>query len=231
MDYWRQLDFYKPATNQLGKTLIVGCGATGSYVAYGLARMGVKDITICDHDIVEEHNLPNQMFAESLFKPSDLKDGLIPKVYALQKTLAFMMPNTSITYIPQKVETLEPGRFNIIIQASDSMDVRKYVYNHYQDSALVLIDPSTGGLFGNIYNIELGKRESLDYYKEYLNSSSISELPCTGRSIIDASMAISAAVIQSFRTYAINRRWLVMHAFHDWKLGQVLIMKTYKKEK
>ena len=41
---------------------IIGCGATGSWVALMLAKMGISNITCWDFDKVEEHNLPNQFF-------------------------------------------------------------------------------------------------------------------------------------------------------------------------
>ncbi len=36
---------------------IVGCGRTGSLIAVTLARMGVRQLTLVDPDLVEEHNL------------------------------------------------------------------------------------------------------------------------------------------------------------------------------
>ena len=36
---------------------VVGLGSVGSVVAEGLARIGVRDLVLIDHDVVEEHNL------------------------------------------------------------------------------------------------------------------------------------------------------------------------------
>ena len=49
---------------------IIGCGSVGSTVAELLARFGLTNVTLYDFDVVEEHNLANQMFiTEDLHKP------------------------------------------------------------------------------------------------------------------------------------------------------------------
>ena len=42
---------------------IVGLGSVGCVVAEALARVGVGDLTLVDHDAVEEHNLDRLLFA------------------------------------------------------------------------------------------------------------------------------------------------------------------------
>ena len=41
---------------------VIGCGSVGSTVAELLARFGLTNISLYDFDVVEEHNLVNQMF-------------------------------------------------------------------------------------------------------------------------------------------------------------------------
>ena len=41
---------------------IIGVGATGSWLALQLFKMGIKDIRMYDFDTVEPHNVPNQLF-------------------------------------------------------------------------------------------------------------------------------------------------------------------------
>jgi hypothetical protein len=41
---------------------IIGCGATGSYVALTLAKLGLEDLHLWDFDKVEAHNVANQAF-------------------------------------------------------------------------------------------------------------------------------------------------------------------------
>ena len=60
-DYWRQLDVFNPEAFTTD-VHIIGVGATGSWIAYILAKMGVAKIHVWDFDQVEAHNLPNQIF-------------------------------------------------------------------------------------------------------------------------------------------------------------------------
>ena len=61
VDYWRQLDIFSPK-NFTTSITIIGAGATGSYIAWLLAKMGCRDITVYDADKIENHNLPNQIY-------------------------------------------------------------------------------------------------------------------------------------------------------------------------
>lgn len=78
-DYWRQLDLFAPEKFGNTPVHVVGVGATGSYVAYLLAKLGIRNIHIYDFDFVEDHNLPNQLYR--------LKDVGRPKVEALSEII------------------------------------------------------------------------------------------------------------------------------------------------
>ena len=41
---------------------IIGVGATGSWLALGLAKLGLSNITVWDFDSIEEHNIANQAY-------------------------------------------------------------------------------------------------------------------------------------------------------------------------
>lgn len=61
MDLSKSYDFFHPEEVS-GRIHIIGCGAVGSTVAELLARTGVRDVTLYDFDVVEPHNIANQMF-------------------------------------------------------------------------------------------------------------------------------------------------------------------------
>ena len=76
--FHRQLDLLDLKLSSTPIT-IIGAGATGSFTALTLAKMGFSELTVFDFDTVEEHNLPNQFY-----RTSDLGK---PKVLALQEII------------------------------------------------------------------------------------------------------------------------------------------------
>lgn len=44
---------------------IIGVGATGSWLVLQLAKLGLDNITVWDFDIVEEHNIANQLYEKA----------------------------------------------------------------------------------------------------------------------------------------------------------------------
>lgn len=57
----RHQEIFNPSQNDQGVT-IIGAGAVGSRVFSTLVELGLHNITVYDPDIVESHNLANQLF-------------------------------------------------------------------------------------------------------------------------------------------------------------------------
>lgn len=64
IDPARHLSVFDPRTFT-ERVDIIGVGATGSYLALGLAKLGVEHIRVIDGDFVEGHNIANQCFEQS----------------------------------------------------------------------------------------------------------------------------------------------------------------------
>ena len=236
-DYQRQLDFYTP--NPAHKVLIVGAGSIGSYIAFGLIRMGIENVTVIDYDNVENHNLPNQFFQEN-----EDETNTISKVIALKNTLNNFMPNTmakvSFEYITEKIENcferIQNKRYTAIFLAVDDMDVRKWVWNKLTENEIytnIVIDPRVGGLYANIFSIPMNSLEARNVYaRELWSNSEIEELPCTGKTIIDATFTVAGECIGRFRQY-VKDNLKVTWTFHDYSIGTSVIMHHFgmKEEK
>jgi len=68
----KSYDFFKPESCR-ERIHIIGCGSVGSTVAELLARFGLTKMTLYDFDIVEPHNLANQMFRQEHIGISKVK--------------------------------------------------------------------------------------------------------------------------------------------------------------
>jgi len=173
--FQRQLNIVSP--EQLAFPIVViGAGAIGSATVITLAKMGCSDITVWDDDLLEEHNIPNQ-----LCKPAMLGH---PKVEALRE-LTLELTEVAIKtenrrYRGQKLRGL-------VIAAVDSMDARQAIWKRVKldvDVSL-LIDARMGAEFARLYAVRPCDPEEIDSYEANLYSSSEAErLPCSARSVI-----------------------------------------------
>ena len=60
MDLSKSYDYFQPEKDT-ARIHIVGCGSVGATVAEYLARCGITKFTLWDFDVVEPHNLANQI--------------------------------------------------------------------------------------------------------------------------------------------------------------------------
>jgi len=74
MDLTRQAELF-PTVERLKKHLVVGCGTTGTWVAFSLLSMGCERVVVMDDDFVEGHNLVAQ-----LHLPLPREDGEVVQV-------------------------------------------------------------------------------------------------------------------------------------------------------
>lgn len=118
MNLLKMEGFFHPSMVN-AKIHIIGCGAVGSTIAELLARCGLTDFVLYDHDLVEPHNLVNQMFrAEDVGKK---------KVDALAGILCEINPEiaSTIKLVPEKY-TDQPLSGYVFL-CVDSIAVRKEI--------------------------------------------------------------------------------------------------------
>ena len=58
----RHKDYFDPFKHRITPITIIGAGATGSRVFEALINLGLTDITVYDPDVIESHNLANQLY-------------------------------------------------------------------------------------------------------------------------------------------------------------------------
>jgi hypothetical protein len=158
-DFSRQMELFDPQTFNT-PVHIIGAGATGSWVALFLAKLGIKDITVWDFDTVGEHNLPNQFF-----RPIDIGE---PKVLALRDTVS---SQTGTVLNAKNTRVTGAQRLSgIVFMLTDTMKSRKEIWEQaikMKPQVQLLIETRMGLSDGRIYTIN---PTSTDHIKEYENT-------------------------------------------------------------
>lgn len=166
-------------------------GNIGSQTALALARLGVREFTLWDHDTVEAHNLSSQSFFDC--------DLGIPKVQAM-KELISMINRDSIVRIRQEKFRAVDFEGGIVVIAVDSMAERKKIQQalvkHEQKTGIkpsTIIDGRMGGPQLEIY--------SLTTFEDWANTfhDNPSNDPCGARYICYISMVMGAFVANQIK--------------------------------
>lgn len=128
MDLSKSYDFFQPEKDD-SRIHIVGCGSVGSTIAENLARCGVTKMTLWDFDMVEPHNISNQMFRQ--------QDVGKLKVEALKDILYDINPD-----IIDKIELKPDGwkgklMSGYIFLCVDDISLRREIVEKHMDSAYV----------------------------------------------------------------------------------------------
>lgn len=100
--------------------LILGCGGIGSSIAWTLAGLGIKRMTIVDFDTIEASNL-NRMF---MFDKSDIGKK---KIVVIKDKLQDLYPDLDITPVNRRIsseaelnEICSSDSYTLVIKALDS---------------------------------------------------------------------------------------------------------------
>lgn len=184
--YHRQLDLVPLERIQKARVTVIGCGAVGSFTAFTLAKMGVGRICVYDDDRVEEHNIPNQLFA--------VGDCGRLKVEAL-RDMVLHFHGVDVEACP--VRYVDQPLSGIVVVAVDSMDARIAIWEQvkYRIGINLFIDSRMGAEVGKVMAIRPADVGDGEWYEATLHTSA-EALPerCTEKAIIYTVLGIAAAV-------------------------------------
>lgn len=147
------------------RCVIVGLGATGSYLSFFLARAGVKYFYLVDFDIYNPINIGSQL--------AEWADVGVNKTEAVeQKLYSYSSPNSVITYETRiQEEDWLLTSYPIICCTLDSMEGRKFMFEQFlnnQNRHAIFFDTRIGAEYWEVYIIPKGNQEKIDRYKETL---------------------------------------------------------------
>jgi len=171
MDFWRQNDIVSQQKLDRYPFILIGAGGIGSVVGLVLVKMGVRNLTVYDPDVVEDHNLPNQTY-----RISDLGK---PKVEALA---AICREFAGVDIEPCQQEFPVPSMpEGIVINGVDSMAARQAIWDgaiKLNPRVKVYIEARMGAQEGRIYTVTPPDSR---YEGSLYSDEEASELPCTAR--------------------------------------------------
>lgn len=197
MDLLRQIDLFKPEQFKDKRIDVIGVGATGSYIAWLLSKIGLSNIHIWDNDTIEEHNVPNQCFMLNHIDKS--------KVIAMKE---MVKDGAGIDLVEhnEKVESSQQlGK--IVFLLVDSMDMRKTIWNNllkYKLNIECVIETRMSADSGRVYLIHPYDPDHIRSWEETLCSDDEAEVSSCGASI---SIAPTASLVASIAVWQLIK-WL-----------------------
>jgi len=161
MNLQKSYEYFAPEKVD-GTCHIIGCGSVGSTLAENLARLGVRKFSLYDFDLVEEHNIANQMF----FSHSVGED----KATEVKKMLEDINPEVEVEVLGKYTEQPLNG---YVFLAVDNIDLRREICeaNKYNTEIKAVFDFRTRLEDAMHYASEWGKMKDVINYLKTMNYS------------------------------------------------------------
>ena len=178
VSFLRHSGWFGPEDAQ-DKTLnIIGVGATGSWIGLTAARMGFHSFRVFDLDVVEAHNLPNQIY--------DVSHIGIKKVEAFEQVLTRFNPHITVEKHPYFFETEKHKDLlsGPVVLTVDTMSARKDIADSFPFNWKInkVFETRLGFDYAEINIIDNFNPTSVSEWKSNLRSDDeIEEGPCNLR--------------------------------------------------
>ena len=195
--FHRQLAILPPDRAKTPITLI-GVGGVGSVTALCLAKVGFENLTLCDDDLVEEHNLPSQ-----LFKPDQVNKNKISAIYDTIKEFTTIEP----TNVGTKWEGQEFTP--IMISAVDSMAVRSAIWSVMKTrfDVELYIDARMSAEKMRIYAFNPADEAQQKFYEAQLYSDEeATEEECTAKAIAYNTFVIGGIITSLVKKHVMQEQ-------------------------
>lgn len=224
-DYSKQTDLIKP--HEFKKPIhVIGCGAIGSWVVFFLLKMGFSNIHVYDYDVVEEHNLPNQMFKEDQIGTHKVESIL--SVYMDFFEDVIEKNQSRLIIHNQKVTSKDATLFNgVVISCVDSMEARKEIYENALKfgSAELWIEGRIGIYGAYIYTVERGNMTAFNEYEKTLYADEDAEVSSCGVSQTALPAAVACAS-QMIMTMIVWHNKGIYYNEVQFQIPQIIAMNT-----
>ena len=198
INYSRQADLFDNSTFKT-PIHIIGAGATGSWVALFLAKLGISNITVWDFDKVEAHNIPNQVYRLEGNGTEGITDVGEYKVDALS---GIVRGSTGININAKniKVDGNQPLS-GIVFVLTDTMRSRKDIYEkaiRLNPAVKLLIETRMGLEGGRVYVVDpMSLKQAKEYEATFTYNDDEAEVSACGtsQSIIATAVQIASIAV------------------------------------
>lgn len=194
----RQSDLIDTKRLEELKVLVIGAGGVGSFLVYALAKMGVKHIQVWDKDVVEPHNIPNQLY--SLLDDGEVKvEALRLKVF---EELGIKIKAKNAFFNGEELKDIMPEfQPDVIISGVDTMTARSKIWEglkkiDYTGKKMFYFDTRMSARAMSLFVTPLdGTRKSYKRYEDSLfpDEEGVQDR-CTAKAIIHTSFACTYVI-------------------------------------
>lgn len=177
MDLSRHITVFNPASVK-NDIHIIGVGATGSFVAMELARMGCPVLNIYDFDDVEIHNIPNQYY--------DTGDLGKLKAEALADKLRLINPDITVNVGKEAVTPEDISKMSgYVFLLVDSMKVRKELWEAAKTNTNIINvwESRLGSDQARVYSLPIEEGKDYSKYEQDFYDDDNAEMSACGTSI------------------------------------------------
>lgn len=177
MDLSRHITVFNPASVK-NDIHIIGVGATGSFVAMELARMGCPVLNIYDFDDVEIHNVPNQYY--------DTGDLGKLKIAALADKLRVINPDITVNVSDEAVTPEDISKMSgYVFLLVDSMKVRKELWEAAKTNTNIINvwESRLGSDQARVYSLPIEEGKDYSKYEQDFYDDDNAEMSACGTSI------------------------------------------------
>ena len=206
MDLSRHISVFSP-DNVKHPIHIIGVGATGSFVAMMLARMGCPVLNIYDFDDVEIHNIPNQYY--------DTTDLGKLKADALAEKLKAINPNIVVNVntgavLPEHDEEHKgiDEMAGYVFLLVDSMKVRKELWMAAKKNKNILHcwESRLGSDQARVYSLDMSVKDFSKYEADFYDDDNAEVSACgTSITVLPVVLQTASLMIVQFIDLVMDR--------------------------
>jgi molybdopterin/thiamine biosynthesis adenylyltransferase len=215
VDPLRHLSVFSPHAFGDRRVDIIGAGATGSRIAFDLAKLGVENIHVWDDDKVEEHNVANQAYGLEYV-------GML-KVSALSA----MIKADTDTEIHKHNERVDGSQLlgDVVFLVTDTMSSRKEIWEkglRFKLKTQLLVETRMGADNGRVYALNPNKPGHIKAWEATLYDDAEAEVSACGASV---SVGPTAEIIAGLAVWQLIR-WSSIEQGGDDVLDNEIIFST-----